>query len=234
MNPIKALVHRFGKWYCQKKCKNEYNDQKFIRINERPIEFGFVFQQLMNTGPETVLDVGTGTTALPHMIRNCGFEVTAIDNVKDYWPQGMFNRHFHVIDDDITDTKLTKKFDFVTCVSVLEHIEKYDDAVANMLGLLNPGGHLALTCPYNENQYLENVYKMPGAGYGQNLPFVCQMYSRKQLDNWLEQNNSKLVEQQFWQFWDGEYWTFGNQLTPPKMVTKDDLHQLSCMLIQKQ
>lgn len=234
MNPIKSIIHRFGKWYCQKKCENEYVEHKFMRFNERPIEFSFVFAQLVKTCPKTVLDVGTGTTALPHMIRNCGFEVTAVDNVRDYWPSGMFNRHYHVIDDDITNTKLTRKFDMVTCVSVLEHIEKFDDAVSNMLGLLNPGGHLVLTCPYNENEYLENVYKMEDAGYGKNLPFVCQVYSRKQLDSWLNNNNSRLVEQQFWQFWDGKYWTFGNQLTPPKMVTKDDLHQLSCMLIQKQ
>ena len=167
------------------------------------------------------------------MMSNCGFEVTAIDNVKDYWPAGMFNRHYHIIDDDITKTRITGKFDFVTCISVLEHIVKHDDAVNNMLQMLNQGGHLVLTCPYKETEYMPNVYLMPGAGYGQNAPYPCQMYSRKQLDNWLTTNNCTLVDQQFWRFWDGEYWTFGNQVIPPQKVTKEDPHQLSCMLIRK-
>ncbi|KAA3632293.1 MAG: class I SAM-dependent methyltransferase [Calditrichaeota bacterium] len=230
---IKSTVHKFGKWYCQKMNIKEYHSQQFRRINERPIEFSFVFDCLKKIIPTSILDVGTGTTALPHTMRNCGFKVTAIDNISDYWPDGMFNRHFHVIDDDITDTKIKDNFDAVTCISVLEHIEKFDDAVANMLSLLNPGGHLILTCPYKETEYQKNVYKMEGASYGQNLPFICQMYSRKELDGWLEANNAELVEQQFWQFWDGPYWTFGNQLPIPKQVSKDELHQHSCMLIRK-
>jgi 2-polyprenyl-3-methyl-5-hydroxy-6-metoxy-1,4-benzoquinol methylase len=180
-----------------------------------------------------VLDVGTGTTALPHLMRNCGFLVTAIDNIHDYWPNGMSNRHYHIIDDDITATRLKGKFDFITCVSVLEHIEKSDQAVANMFGLLNPGGHLLLTFPYTEQAYIRNVYRLPGSTYGQDVPYITQSYSRLELDRWLQQNRAEILEQEFWQFWDGDFWTVGTQLIPPRQVAGQDKHQLTCLLLRR-
>lgn len=216
-----------------KLCRREYERQVFSRFNERPVEFGFVFQKLSEIYPRTILDVGTGATALPHLMRNCGFEVTAIDNVCDYWTDKMINRHYHVIDDDITATRLTQKFDFVTCVSVLEHIKDHNNAVKSMFSLLNPGGYLILTFPYNEGKYCENVYKLPNASYGQNAAYVGQAYSRANIDYWLEQNNGRIVEQEYRRYWDGEYWTEGEQVIPPKEVSSDDKHQHSCLLIQK-
>ena len=94
--------------------KFEYDRQTFSHLNERPIEFSFVFKQLTNLWPKIVLDVGTGKTALPVMMKNCGLLVTAIDNIKDYWDYGMVNRHYHIIDDDIQNTKIKQKFDVIT------------------------------------------------------------------------------------------------------------------------
>ena len=129
-------------------CRSEYEYQPLLR-NERPIEYRFLFESLSKTSPFSVLDIGIGTTALPHLLRTCGFIVTAIDNVVDYWPTGMLNRHFHVIDDDITDTRLTGTFDLIACISTLGHIENHQDALRTMFLLLNPGGHIVLTLPYN-------------------------------------------------------------------------------------
>ena len=82
--------------------KIEYKRQTFIGLSERPVEYSFVFKCIGMLCPTRVLDVGTGTTALPHLIRNCGPLVTAIDNINDYWPSGMSNRHYYVLDKDIT------------------------------------------------------------------------------------------------------------------------------------
>lgn len=230
---LKKAIHVFGRWYCSELCKREYESQSFNRRNERPIEFRFVFNQLLKTSPRTVLDVGTGKTALPHLMRNCGLVVTAIDNISDYWPRGMFNRHFYVINDDITRTKLKRTFDFITCVSVLEHIRAHDDAVAKMFSLVNPGGYIALTFPYNENGYIEDVYRLPDAGYGRDFPYICQVFSRKELDRWVRNNEGALVEQEYWQMFSGEFWTFGEILRPPMQVEKRELHQLSCVLLRR-
>jgi 2-polyprenyl-3-methyl-5-hydroxy-6-metoxy-1,4-benzoquinol methylase len=178
-------------------CKREYFKQTFNRFNERPVEFGFVFKKIGEIYPKKILDVGTGTTALPHLMRNCGSIVTAIDNIQDYWPTGMFNRHFHVINDDITKTRLCEKFDLITCISVLEHIENSTDAVINMLSLLSPLGFLILSFPYTEEKYVRNVYDLPNSSYGRGSSYITQSYSRENINNWLIKGQATIVEQEY-------------------------------------
>lgn len=225
----KSLLNRYPAYLC----RQEFDAQEFTRFNERPVEFAFVFRMMAETYPKKVLDVGTGTTALPHLMRNCGALVSASDNVRDYWEEGMLNRHYHVLDDDITDTRIADRFDLVTCISVLEHIEKSDDAVRNMLSLLSHGGRLILTFPYNERSYVRNVYELPGSSYGRGAPYITQSYSRAELDRWLAENDAEIVEQEFWRFWDGEHWTVGRQIIPPERVGPEDPHQLSCVCIRR-
>ena len=233
MKTLNFVLNFFGKIYCNRKSKKEFLNRKFKWINERPIEYQFVFKALTSLYPKTILDVGTGTTALPHLLSNCGFLVTAIDNIYDYWPKGMFNRHYHIIQDDIIKSKLKVKFDFITCISVLEHIRKNDDAIKNIFNLLKDKGHIVLTFPYNENKYIQNVYLHAEAGYGKSLPYICQIYSRNDLNRWLKMNNGKIIKQEYWQVFSGKYWTFGDHLSPPIQVNKENEHHLTCVLIQK-
>jgi len=233
MRAPKNLVRTLLNLYPKIVCRREFRTQRFRRFNERPIEFAFLFERIGKFYPKRVLDVGTGTTALPHLIRNCGCIVTATDNVRDYWPSGMTNRHYWVIDDDITKTRLRSKFDMITCISVLEHIERADDAVRNMVALLNPGGHLVLTCPYNEREYARNVYKLPGSSYGQSATYITQAFSRKDLNRWTSQLSVAIVDQEYWQFWEGPHWTVGRQVIPPIRVSSEDKHQLTCILMRK-
>ena len=229
---VKKQVRDIWNLYSQRDNRLEFERQEFSKFNERPVEYGFVFSKLSQIYPRKVLDIGTGVTSLPRLLRQCGFLVTAIDNVRDYWTSGMINSHYHIIDDDITDTQLTEKFDFITCISVLEHIEKSGSAVRNMFNLLTPRGHLVLTFPYTENNYIENVYHQDGSTHGHYTSVICQSYSREKLNQWLQDNNGTLIDQEYWQFFP-KYWTVGEQIIPPKMVTVDDNHQLSCILIQK-
>jgi len=226
---IKNILNLYLRWICQ----SEFEQQSFIRFNERPVEFAFVFRHITQLYPKKILDIGTGTSALPDLMRNCGCVVTAIDNFRDYWTSQTLNRHFHIIDDDITDSRLNDRFDLITCISVLEHIRKSDAAVRNMFRLLDREGYLILTFPYTENSYIENVYGLEGASYGQDLPYICQSYSRKELNKWFHDNDGRIVEQEYWQFWDGSYWTVGDQIIPPKRVGRRDRHQMSCLLIKK-
>jgi len=182
--------------------------------------------------PTKILDIGTGTTALPHLMRGCGAIVSASDNITDYWPRGMFNRHYHIILDDITKTRINDKFDFITCISVLQHIENSDTAISSLISLLKPGGHLILSFPYSENRYVRNVYELPGSSYGQGNPYIVQSTSRDVLNRWFTGKNIKIVEQEYWQFWEGDYWTVGSQIIPPQKVSQPDKHQLTCIHCQ--
>jgi 2-polyprenyl-3-methyl-5-hydroxy-6-metoxy-1,4-benzoquinol methylase len=233
LNSIKKWINSAGLLYGQMLCKREYYSQKFIGINERPVEYEFAFRHLTKKCPKTVLDVGTGITALPALMRNCGFLVTSIDNISDYWPAGMINRHYHVVNDDITNTRLKTTFDFITCISVLEHIKDHTAAIKSMFSLLNPGGHMILTFPYNDRNYVKNVYKLPGSGVKEEYPFITQVFSRTELSAWTEENDGVIREQEYWRFFTGEYWTFGDMICPPIQVDKNEDHQISCVLIQK-
>ena len=100
------IYQLIGRIYLTPMLHLEWKKHLFYKnINERPIEYGFAFKWLSKTCPLEVLDVGTGTSALPHLLRNCGFHVTAIDKIEDYWTGDFFNRHYYIINDDITRTK---------------------------------------------------------------------------------------------------------------------------------
>jgi SAM-dependent methyltransferase len=230
---LKKYVNKVGNKFIKYKCQKEHDSQEFVRINERAIEYAFVFDNLVKIAPTKILDIGTGKSSFPSLIRTCGYLVTAIDNINDYWPQGMINRHFHIIDDDILNTKLKEKFDVITCISVLEHIENPSIAISNMFKLLKPGGHIFLSFPYNEESYCKNVYELPLSSYGQNNPFICQSYSRKELDSWLTESECKIVQQDYWQLFEGKFWTEGNSVVPPIKSNEQSKHQLTCLLVQK-
>jgi len=230
---IKIWVNLIGMIYPRWLCKREYNRQKFLGHNERPVEFAFLFRKIAEIYPKTILDVGTGMTALPFMLRNGGLLVTAIDNIKDYWPKGMVNRHFHVVNDDIQNTKLEETFDVITCISVLEHIQDHRAAMKSMFELLNPGGTLILTCPYSNNQYIPNVYVLPESRVTERFSFVTQSFSEKERKEWMQDNLFELVDEEYWQFFKGEFWTCGEQLDKPLKVTKEDCHQICCMAFRK-
>lgn len=233
LSPLKAVVHKLGAAYNKELCRSEYLAQQFVGINERPVEYRFVFENLAQVFPKTVLDVGTGKTALPQLMRTCGFLVTAIDNVKDYWAEGMVNRHYHVVDDDILSPRIKGPFDLVTCISTLEHIPQHAVAVRMMFSLLRPGGRLVLTFPYNERTYVPNVYALPGSIGEDKYPFVTQAYSRKEIEGWISENGAALVAEEYWRFFTGEYWTIGERVVPPVRTSRTEPHQIACLALEK-
>lgn len=227
------IYNTFGQCYLTPILLREYRSPSFKKINERPIEYAFVFKHLWQICPTEVLDVGTGQSALPHLMANCGFRATAIDKTQGYWRGGFINRHYYVIKDDITNPKMIKSFDLIICISVLEHIPNHQAAVKGMFRLLKSGGHLILTFPYNEEQYIDNVYKLSNAGYGQNKPYICQVYSRKEIDDWMQENKGRIVDQEYYQVFTGDLWTFGERLYPPRKVSEQEKRHLTCILIEK-
>jgi len=229
----KRLIQRLGNLYAREIGRREYLAQEFLGINERSVEYRFAFEHLTQACPRTVLDVGTGRTALPHLMRSCGFLVTAMDNIKDYWPSAMVNRHYHVLDDDILKPKISGPFDFLTCISTLEHIRDHARAMRNMLSLLKPGGRLVVTFPYNEKTYVENVYALPGSIGADKYPFMTQVFSRRELDLWTRDSGARIIAQEYWRYFDGPFWTIGQRVVPPVRVESSDLHQITCIALVK-
>jgi 2-polyprenyl-3-methyl-5-hydroxy-6-metoxy-1,4-benzoquinol methylase len=207
---------------------------RFPNVNERTVEYAYAFKQLQKIYPINILDVGTGISSWPHILSNCGYRVTAIDLIDGYWSGTFFNRHFKVINDNvITPKKIKEKFELITCISVLEHIPDHEGAMKSMMNMLKEGGHLLVTCPYNENIYHENIYKHPDFRSDVKSTFITQIYSRKQIEQWLAGTNCELIDQEYYQIFEGPLWSFGKLIKPSKKVEKTDLHHLTCLLIKK-
>jgi 2-polyprenyl-3-methyl-5-hydroxy-6-metoxy-1,4-benzoquinol methylase len=233
-NPIKALTHKAGRAYIEKVCSSEFEAQKFKAHNERPIEYSFALRALGERQPVTVLDVGTGTTAWPPLLRHCGYIVTAIDNVRDYWPAGMVNRHWTVKDVNILEPGSfgSQTHDAVTCISVLEHIEDHVRAMRNMTALLKPGGTLVLTTPYCHTGPYPNVYKHPEALYGQQAPYICRSSSSAEFDQWLALGLT-LERRELWRLFTGPVWATGQRRPWEQAQSETDPHQLGCFVFRK-
>lgn len=235
LSPLKRAVHSFGRLYIRKICSDEYEQQRFVTHNERPIEYRFALAALAEAKPKTVLDVGTGTTAWPHLLHNCGYIVTAIDNVRDYWSAGMVNRHWPVLDVDILSPSdsLRPPYDAITCISVVEHIEDHERAVRNMAALLAPGGILILTTPYSHHHFDANVYARADTAYTSSVPYICRSSSTTELSRWLA-CGFELVRQELWCLWSGPVWATGERREWTLAQSPDDPHQLSCFLFRKE
>jgi hypothetical protein len=229
MNPLKRALHTAGRAYINRIVASEVESHKPKRVNERSVELAFVFRWLNLLQPRTVLDVGSGASPLPALVANAGIRITAIDNVTDYWPNGMINRHWRVLDESITSLKnlAGSHFDLVLCVSTLEHIAQHERAVKNMLSL---GSHVLITCPYGDARPHPNVYLLPGS-YGAGNPYPAAQYDRATLDSWLGLG-AEVVEQEFWQAHESDYWSVGELVRPIRRVSREERHQLTCLLLR--
>lgn len=231
MNPVKEMVRSVGNSYVRRLCENDFAWQKST-VNERPIEYRFALQCLTDARPKSVLDVGTGTTAWPRTLADCGYYVRAIDNVRDYWPSGMTNRHWQVDDVDITKPfSFTGRYDAITCISVMEHIVDHESAVRNMLGLLQNGGSLIITTPYNHQTHVPNVYKRDDALYGKDLPYICRSHSVAEIDQW-QNLGAKLKRRELWRLFSGPVWATGDR-AEWKQASETEPHQLGLFEFQK-
>lgn len=215
-----------------------YLHQMENELNERTVEYSFALKCIANLSPHTVLDVGSGDSPWSSLVHYCGCVVTAIDEMGSYYGKSFsHNRYFYVIKDDITKSKLTKTFDLVTCISTLEHIKDHCAAVRGIFNLTKSNGWLVFTFPYNETQYIDNVFKLPHSiyetEYRRGIPSICQVFSRREIDLWLQANQGKIVEQIYFDLFTGDLYGIGKRRPSPLEVKVTGKHHLTGILIQK-
>jgi len=231
---VKRLIRKLGDWYIRRLNRQEWENQKFTKLYERPLEYSFALECISDTVPIHVLDVGSGKSPWPALMRSCGCMVTAIDEVSGYWgSSGLRNRHYHIVEDDILNPVTRGPFDMVTCISVLEHIPDHALAVRRMFDLLRPGGHLVVTVPFSPEGYIRNVYELPEASYGKDFAYIAQVFSPGEVRDWIRDNKASIKRQDYFRIFSGELWTFGEREYPYERVTADELYQLTALLLRK-
>lgn len=194
-------------------------------MNERPPEYAFVFKMISKHHPGRILDVGTGKTALPALIHACDIDVDAID---DDQSQIRNNRHWTVRKANVLTYDSKVHIDMVTCISVLEHISNYEEAVTAMAKLLGKGGVLVLTFPYNEESFVENAYELSDAGYGKGSGLLCRIYNRVTVSQMLSRAGLSLSDQEYWRVFTDDLWTMGHRHAPQES-SKNRPHHLTCI-----
>lgn len=194
-------------------------------MNERSIEYAFVFKVITDVAPKNILDVGTGRTALPALIKTCRINIAAIDSGKK---QVKENKHFKVKRNDILNPTIKGCFDLILCVSVLEHIPDYNTAIKNMASLLSPNGILLLTFPFTKNAFVENVYKLKESKHKEGL---CHAFTENELDKWQQNNRLRKMRYEYWEVYSGKYWSCGKRLPKPK--TNNDRCHLACVCLER-
>jgi len=232
---ILHLIGEAGHTYVRAVNRRQYRTQAFVEVNERPAEYRFALEGLSEIAPTTVLDVGTGTSPWPALLRVCGYAVTATDQMTSYWGRGgVFNRHYHIVPDDITDpSELVGPYDCITCISVLEHIKDHAGAMRSMASLLSKDGHIILTIPFSSEGYVENAYALSESSYGQNANYVCQVFSESELAGWLKDSGLVVRRQEFVQAFTGQYWSCGSRVSPLRSVAENEPYHLTMLLLQR-
>jgi len=197
--------------------------------NEREILYPFAIRAIRQRNPARILDIGTGMSAFPLIIEQCGYNITAMDNYGGYWPGGLRNKYFRVANSDITKNVSSEVVDLITCLHCLSHIENWQKAMLNIRRMLKTGGCLILGTPYNEHLGVPNAYDMPDAGYGHSAPYKCRIFCAKDM----RETGFRIAEQHWWQIFSGRLWTQGKRIAPTREVAKHETHHFSTMILEK-
>ena len=213
---------------------NFYNKKRSTYLNERSIEYEFVLKNLLTRQCLDVLDVGTGSNSFSSALEHCGYNMTATDLKQGSYWANFSNRHIHVLRDDITKSSLTKKYDAVLCISVLEHIPIFKEAVRGMVDRLKSDGILIMTFPYSHNSYCENVYKLEDAdNIAKGFRYIGQSFSKNEIESLCKNNNLEIIDTQFGKGWSGKYWRTGERYDFPIKVDNPEEANIGCFLFKK-
>ena len=206
-------------------------------IYERSIEYSFVLRNLVNYKKKSILDVGSGKSAFPALLQNCGFKVTALDKMDEYWKTNkeQINPFYDVIKDDICDLKgKYDLFDAISCISVLEHITTYDNAINGMVSLLKKDGLLILTFPFSDYEYISNVYELQESDKASSkFSYIAQSFSEKEILEWKNKYGLLEVNREYIKGWSGKYWRCGDRVSFPNVTDNKKEADAACFAFIK-
>ena len=228
-SPHGDAAQRFAAHEHSRRLREHLKQERDTRLepNERPAEYAFVFNWLTKLYPDNILDVGAGSTSLPHLMQLCGFSVTAIDL------DPLANRHFYLEKANIAQDDLGRRFNAITCISTLEHIERHVEAMANMFRHQHPGGALLLTVPFHETRYVANIHAQAGTNRPCDMG-ITQIFSRREVDAWLAAHDWELAGEELYAHFTGELFTLGEEFYPMRRLERGaGKVDLACLALRR-
>lgn len=113
-------------------------------------------EELENTGEWKLLDAGCGFAQYDHFILNKfqNVKITSIDVKSSYLEDNMKffqseieQGRIHFEMGDLLRVEMGKKFDFIICIDVLEHIAEDQKVIQNLSNMLKKGGYFLMHSP---------------------------------------------------------------------------------------
>ena len=111
-----------------------------------------VFETLtrLRPAPARVLDLGAGTGAWANRLLEAGYEVTALER-----PNGGYAGSAPLVLGNLNEEFVSqfgsRRFDLLTCMEVIEHVENPRHLLRGARRLLSPGGLVVITTPNIES-----------------------------------------------------------------------------------
>lgn len=205
-------------------------------IYERPLEYCYVMEKIMEFKSQKILDIGCGKTAFPRVLLDSGFDVTCTDQQNNYWGSSIVNRHVYVISDDICHSSLlSDEYDTISCISVLEHIKQYDIAVKEMVRLLRPGGILLITFPFTyDGDFIWNVYDLiESDAFSSSFRYIAHSFNNKNITSWKRKYSLLEIDRRYFRSWTGKYIRCGDRIQYPFWIENKETANNICITLQK-
>lgn len=118
--------------------------------SQRFVEYNWISKNI-DWSKKTILDFGAGDSLLPNYLRSRGFNVHILDL---YRYEAQRGREIHFVRGDILYAPYSDNvFEQIIAVSVIEHIEKDQWCLQELLRILRPGGLLLITVPLGKDYY---------------------------------------------------------------------------------
>lgn len=115
---------------------------------KKAIALDFIRRHSRETGPMKILDIGCGTGLMLDALSRLG-ETSGMDASEDaiHFSRKIFQGEVKMgfLPDQVPFEK--ERFDLITALDVLEHIDRDRESMAALLGLVKPGGMAVLTVP---------------------------------------------------------------------------------------
>ena len=136
-----------------------------------------------------ILDVGCGTGAFLHTMKESGWDATGLEPDKTAREKALELYGLHLDDSEKFFRFLPQSFDAITMWHVLEHVHDLHAYMDQLKKLLNPGGKLFIAVP-NYTSYDAGVYKEFWAAY--DVPRHLYHFSPAAMKILLEKHGMKL------------------------------------------
>ncbi|MBN1550066.1 class I SAM-dependent methyltransferase [bacterium] len=103
-------------------------------------------QQIMQTSDPVSLDIGCGAGSFLEVVRSCGFDAEGLD-VSPMLADKARGKGFRVYVGDVESIELTRKYDLITMIDILEHLPNPVSVMKRLRGYLKANGHLVVYTP---------------------------------------------------------------------------------------